>query len=78
MGSSRSGLQGSWWLNTPSVRNPSWPSPTPINFVQLFRQQLGAQRSCQVAHLRPAPLILKRDLAEYDHLYGVEVLPCNH
>jgi transposase len=31
-----------------------------------------------LGHLRPAPLILKRDLAEYDHLYGVEVVPCNH
>jgi hypothetical protein len=38
----------------------------------------GMQRSCRLSHLRPAPLITKRDLAEYDHLYGVEVVPCNH
>ncbi len=40
----------------------------------------AARRAAVVplGHLRPAPLILKRDLAEYDHLYGVEVLPCNH
>ncbi len=31
-----------------------------------------------LGHLRPAPLILKRDLAEYDHLYGVEVVACSH
>ena len=40
----------------------------------------AARRAAVVplGHLRPAPLITKRDLADYDHLYGVEVLPCNH
>src|SRR6266480_3907592 len=40
----------------------------------------AAPRRAQIApigHLRPAPQVVKRELAEYDHLCGVEVLSCN-
>jgi hypothetical protein len=40
----------------------------------------AASRRAQIApigHLRPAPQVVKRELAEYDHLCGVEVLSCN-
>jgi transposase len=40
----------------------------------------AASRRTQIApigHLRPAPQVVKRELAEYDHLCGVEVLSCN-
>jgi hypothetical protein len=40
----------------------------------------AASRRAQVApigHLRPVPQVLKRDLAEYDQLCGVEGLACN-
>src|SRR5216684_1150834 len=39
-----------------------------------------ASRHAQIApigHLRLAPQVVKRELAEYDHLCGVEVLSCN-
>src|SRR3989440_9591132 len=40
----------------------------------------AASRRAQIApigHLRSAPQVVKRELAEYDHLCGVEVLSCN-
>jgi len=40
----------------------------------------AASRRAQIApigHLRLAPQVVKRELAEYDHLCGVEVLSCN-
>jgi len=41
----------------------------------------AASRRSQVVplgHLRAAPQVVKRDLAEYDQLCGVEVLACNN
>jgi hypothetical protein len=41
----------------------------------------AASRHAQIApigHLRPAPQVAKRELAEYDHLCGVEVLSCTN
>jgi hypothetical protein len=41
----------------------------------------AASRRSQVVplgHLRAAPQVAKRDLAEYDQLCGVEVLACNN
>jgi transposase len=41
----------------------------------------AASRHAQIApigHLRPAPPVAKRELAEYDHLCGVEVLSCSN
>src|SRR6266567_67628 len=41
----------------------------------------AASRRAQIVpigHLRPAPQVAKRDLAEYDQLCGVEVLACNN
>ncbi len=40
----------------------------------------AASRRAQIVpigHLRPAPPVVKRELAEYDHWCGVEVLSCN-
>src|SRR6266849_10454285 len=40
----------------------------------------AASRRAQIVpigHLRAAPQVLKRDLAEYDQLCGVEVLACS-
>jgi len=33
-------------------------------------------KSIPLGHLRPAPSVVKRDLAEYDQMYEVEVSPC--
>lgn len=34
-------------------------------------------RIVPLGHLRPVPPVMRRSLAEYDQLYGVEVLPCS-